>query len=72
MPSLVFGHIGDRNVSKAVATGWLVNSIWREQFDGAILRSDILELADLKKGDELSGTVRNVVDFGAFVDIGLQ
>ncbi|MBQ6493781.1 MAG: RNA-binding transcriptional accessory protein [Erysipelotrichaceae bacterium] len=45
---------------------------YRDQFDGAILKSDILELKDLKKGDELSGTVRNVVDFGAFVDIGLH
>ena len=45
---------------------------YREQFDGAILKSNILELKDLKKGDELSGTVRNVVDFGAFVDIGLH
>lgn len=45
---------------------------YREQFDGAILKSNILELKDLKQGDELSGTVRNVVDFGAFVDIGLH
>ncbi len=45
---------------------------YREQFDGAILKSDVLELKDLKVGDELSGTVRNVVDFGAFVDIGLH
>jgi len=45
---------------------------YREQFDGAILKSNILELKDLKVGDELSGTVRNVVDFGAFVDIGLH
>lgn len=45
---------------------------YREQFDGAVLKSDILELKDLKVGDELSGTVRNVVDFGAFVDIGLH
>ncbi|MBQ6559417.1 MAG: RNA-binding transcriptional accessory protein [Erysipelotrichaceae bacterium] len=45
---------------------------YRDQFDGAILKSDILELSDLKVGDELSGTVRNVVDFGAFVDIGLH
>ena len=45
---------------------------YREQFDGAILKSNVLELSDLKKGDELSGTVRNVVDFGAFVDIGLH
>ena len=45
---------------------------YREQFDGAILKSNVLELKDLHKGDELSGTVRNVVDFGAFVDIGLH
>ena len=45
---------------------------YREQFDGALLRSDVLELTDLKVGDELSGTVRNVVDFGAFIDIGLH
>ncbi len=45
---------------------------YRDQFDGAILKSDVLELSDLKEGDELSGTVRNVVDFGAFVDIGLH
>lgn len=45
---------------------------YREQFDGALLRSDVLEITDLKVGDELSGTVRNVVDFGAFIDIGLH
>ncbi len=45
---------------------------YRDQFDGAILRSDVLELSDLKVGDKLSGTVRNVVDFGAFVDVGLH
>ena len=45
---------------------------YREQFEGAILKSSILELKDLKIGDELSGTVRNVVNFGAFVDIGLH
>lgn len=45
---------------------------YREQFDGALLKSDVLELSDLHVGDKLSGTVRNVVDFGAFVDIGLH
>ncbi len=45
---------------------------YREQFEGAILRSDVLELSDLRVGDKLDGTVRNVVDFGAFVDIGLH
>ena len=45
---------------------------YREQFDGALLKSDVLEIGDLHIGDSLSGTVRNVVDFGAFVDIGLH
>lgn len=45
---------------------------YRDQFDGALLKSDVLSLTDLHVGDELSGTVRNVVDFGAFVDIGLH
>lgn len=45
---------------------------YRDQNDAAVLRSDILELEDLHVGDELEGTVRNVVDFGAFVDIGLH
>jgi len=45
---------------------------YREQFEAPVLKSDILELSDLKQGDELMGTVRNVVDFGAFVDIGLH
>ena len=45
---------------------------YREQFDGALLKSDVLDISNLHKGDSLSGTVRNVVDFGAFVDIGLH
>ena len=45
---------------------------YRDQFDGALLKSDVLDISDLHVGDQLSGTVRNVVDFGAFVDIGLH
>ena len=45
---------------------------YREQFDGPMLRHDVLTLNDLNPGDELEGVVRNVVDFGAFVDIGLH
>lgn len=45
---------------------------YRESFDGPLLRSDILKLSDLKENLILEGTVRNVVDFGAFVDIGLK
>ena len=37
-----------------------------------LLKSDVLELEDLKVGMKLQGTVRNVVDFGAFIDIGLH
>jgi uncharacterized protein len=37
-----------------------------------ILKSDVLDIADLKIGMKLQGTVRNVVDFGAFIDIGLH
>ena len=44
----------------------------RDEMEKPILKSDILEIKDLKIGDKLEGTVRNVVDFGAFVDIGLH
>ena len=37
-----------------------------------LLRQDILKIEDLKSGMKLEGTVRNVVDFGAFVDIGVK
>ena len=45
---------------------------YRDQFAAPILKSNVLEMSDLHKGDELDGTVRNVVAFGAFVDIGLH
>ena len=48
------------------------NRDFRDDFDKPILKSDILKIEDLKVGMELSGTVRNVVDFGAFIDIGLH
>lgn len=44
----------------------------RDQFAQPLLRSDILKLDDLSIGMELEGTVRNVVDFGAFIDVGLK
>ena len=44
----------------------------RDSFEKPILRSDVLHLEDLKPGMELQGTVRNVVDFGAFVDCGVK
>lgn len=45
---------------------------FRDELSAPLLRSDVLELEDLKQGMELQGTVRNVVDFGAFVDIGVK
>ena len=44
----------------------------REALPPTVLRSDVLEMKDLKPEMELTGTVRNVVDFGAFVDIGVH
>ena len=44
----------------------------RDELPAPILRKDVLEMKDLKQGMELTGTVRNVIDFGVFVDIGVH
>ncbi len=44
----------------------------RDELPPPVLRTDVMELKDLKPGMELQGTVRNVIDFGAFVDIGVH
>ena len=44
----------------------------RDELPAPILRKDVMELKDLKPGMELTGTVRNVIDFGVFVDIGVH
>jgi len=44
----------------------------RDEMPQPLLKSDVLELKDLSVGMKLQGTVRNVVDFGAFIDIGLH
>ena len=44
----------------------------RDELSAPLLKKDVLKLEDLKAGMELQGTVRNVVDFGAFVDIGVK
>ncbi len=44
----------------------------RDELPAPLLRRDVLEIKDLKPGMELKGTVRNVIDFGAFVDIGVH
>ncbi|HFI0040142.1 TPA: Tex family protein [Streptococcus suis] len=44
----------------------------RDEFEAPVLRQDVLDVKDLVVGQELQGTVRNIVDFGAFVDIGVH
>ena len=44
----------------------------RDEMPAPLLRKDVLSMEDLKPGMELMGTVRNVIDFGAFVDIGVK
>ena len=44
----------------------------RDEVPAPVLRSDVMEMSDLKPDMELTGTVRNIVDFGAFVDIGVH
>ena len=48
------------------------NRDFRDDFPKPLLKSNILKIEDLKRGMELEGTVRNVVDFGVFIDIGLH
>lgn len=45
---------------------------YRDNCEGPLLRGDVLDFKDLKVNDKLQGVVRNVVDFGAFIDIGLH
>ena len=44
----------------------------RDEMPAPLLRKDVLSMEDLRPGMELMGTVRNVIDFGAFVDIGVK
>lgn len=44
----------------------------RDDFEAPVLRQDVLDISDLEIGQKLEGTVRNVVDFGVFIDIGLH
>ena len=77
----VYGNLNkmatDLNVGLMTLTD-IVNEIKRpardprEEMPPVVFRSDVLSFEDLKPGMELSGTVRNVVDFGAFVDIGVK
>lgn len=64
--------IGEATLTDIIADLLKPGRDLREEFAAPILRQDVLELSDLTIGQELEGTVRNVVDFGAFVDIGLH
>ena len=44
----------------------------RDELPAPMLRTDVMDIKDLKSGMELQGTVRNVIDFGAFVDVGVH
>ena len=76
-------ELGEQTVSEKIGVG--VPTLWdivselmrpgrdpRDQLPPPLLRTDVMEMSDLKPGMELDGTVRNVVDFGAFVDIGVH
>jgi uncharacterized protein len=81
--SLMVNKKGTKNIAKEIGIGepTLVDIIEnlkkpgrdpREELPKPILRSDVLKIEDLQPGMRLKGTVRNVVDFGAFVDIGVK
>ena len=71
-------YVNDVDISKYITIEDIIKELStpgldpRDSLEAPILKSDILELKDLKVGMELQGTVRNVTSFGAFVDIGLH
>ena len=65
-------EIGEMTLSDIIAELSKPGRDPREDMPKPILRSDVLKLEDLKEGMVLTGTVRNVIDFGAFVDIGVK
>ncbi|WP_203639019.1 Tex family protein [Levilactobacillus wangkuiensis] len=64
--------VGAATLSDIVASLRKPGRDLRDSMPAPLLRQDVLTMADLKPGMELQGTVRNVVDFGAFVDIGVK
>ena len=65
-------EVGEMTLSDIIAELSKPGRDPREDMPKPILRSDVLKLEDLREGMVLSGTVRNVIDFGAFVDIGVK
>jgi len=83
MISLIVNQKGTKKLSEEIGIGepTLIDIIEnlkkpgrdpREELPKPILKSDVLKMEDLREGMKLKGTVRNVVDFGAFVDIGVK
>ncbi|MER2192822.1 MAG: Tex family protein [Solibacillus sp.] len=64
--------VGEVTIQDIVATLMKPTRDPRDAFPQPLLKTDVLKMEDLKVGMELQGTVRNVVDFGAFVDIGVK
>jgi len=64
--------VGSATLSDIIASLRKPGRDLRDSMPAPLLRQDVLTMADLKPGMELQGTVRNVVDFGAFVDIGVK
>ncbi|KAB2295646.1 Tex family protein [Staphylococcus epidermidis] len=65
-------NIGEPTLKDIIQSLIAPNRDPRDKFETPILKSDVLSIEDLSKGMKLNGTVRNVVDFGAFVDIGVK
>lgn len=65
-------HVGMETLNDIIKGLETPGRDYRDQMPAPVLRSDILHIEDLKPGMQLQGTVRNVVDFGAFIDIGVK
>lgn len=65
-------NIGQETLKDIIADLLKPGRDLRDDFEAPVLRQDVLDISDLEIGQKLEGTVRNVVDFGAFVDIGLR
>lgn len=65
-------NIGQETLKDIIADLLKPGRDLRDDFEAPVLHQDVLDISDLEIGQKLEGTVRNVVDFGAFVDIGLH
>ena len=65
-------NIGEPTLEDIIKSLIAPNRDPRDEFETPILKSDVLSIEDLNEGMKLNGTVRNVVDFGAFIDIGVK